>query len=200
MISREGGLLGLRAAHRLAELGCCEIEPGLSEAEFDRIERDFGFEFADDHRAFLAAGLPVGQEPQPGTTWEKLWPDWRNCVPDRLREQLAWPVDGILFDVEHNAFWHNTWGDRPDDLTAALTVARSQLAQVPTLVPIFGHRYLPAGHSTHGHPVLSVYQTDIVFYGTDLADYITNEFSGTGQSISEDWITPPLVRFWGDFL
>ena len=48
--------------------------------------------------------------------------------------------------------------------------------------------------------MLSVYQTDIILYGTDLADYITNEFSGTGRSISEDWITPPLVPFWGDFL
>jgi hypothetical protein len=184
----------------LAELGCCEIEPGLSEAEFDRIARDFGFEFADDHTAFLAAGLPVRQEPQPVATWEKPWPDWRAGDPDRLREQLAWPVDGALFDVEHNAFWHNTWGDRPDDLTMALTVARSRLAQAPTLIPIYGHRYLPAGHGTHGHPVLSVYQTDIIFYGTDLADYIRNEFSGTGPSISEDWITPPLVPFWGDFL
>lgn len=200
MISREGELLGLRAARRLAELDCCEIEPGLSEAEFNRIERDFGFEFADDHRAFLAAGLPLRQEPEPGATWRKPWPDWRAGDPDQLREQLAWPVDGTLFDVEHNGFWHNTWGDRPNDLTAALAVARSQLAQVPTLIPIYEHRYLPAGRGTHGHPVLSVYQTDIILYGTDLADYITNEFSGTDWSTSEDWITPPLVSFWGDFL
>ncbi|MGA5763420.1 hypothetical protein [Nonomuraea bangladeshensis] len=200
MISRDGELLGMRAAHRLAELGCCEIEPGLSEAEFDRVERDFGFEFADDHRAFLAAGVPVREEPQPGATWEHPWPDWRGGDPDRLRDQLAWPVEGILFDVEHSAFWHGTWGDRPDDLAAALAAARNRLHLVPTLIPVYGHRYLPAGRGTYGHPVLSVYQTDIIFYGTDLADYITTEFSGTDRSISEDWIAPPLVPFWGDLL
>lgn len=64
----------------MAELDCCEIEPGLSEAEFDRIERDFGFEFADDHRAFLAAGLPVKQEPEQGQT------------ADRSLAALAWPA------------------------------------------------------------------------------------------------------------
>ncbi|MFJ8963949.1 hypothetical protein ACIRG5_31625 [Lentzea sp. NPDC102401] len=40
----------------MAELGCCEIAPGLTDAEFARIEAEHGFEFADDHRAFLAVG------------------------------------------------------------------------------------------------------------------------------------------------
>ena len=42
------------------------------------------------------------------------------------------------------------------------------------------HRYLPAGRGNYGHPVLSIYQTDIIVYGTDLADYIDNEFGGSG--------------------
>jgi hypothetical protein len=44
-----GVRLGIEAAHRLAELGCCEIGPGLTDAEFAGIEHEFGFEFADDH-------------------------------------------------------------------------------------------------------------------------------------------------------
>ncbi|MEV0666222.1 hypothetical protein ACIBI3_19935 [Actinomadura luteofluorescens] len=35
-------------------------------------------------------------------------------------------------------------------------------------------------------------------YGTDIADYITNEFDG--GHISADWTLPPLVPFWSDFL
>ncbi|GAA0952866.1 hypothetical protein [Nonomuraea longicatena] len=80
MISREGELLGLRAAHMLAELGCCEIESGLSEAEIDRIERVFGFEFADDRKAFLATGLPVREEPLPGARLPPLVPFWRDLL------------------------------------------------------------------------------------------------------------------------
>ncbi|MEV0289657.1 hypothetical protein AB0H36_36495 [Kribbella sp. NPDC050820] len=51
--------VGLRAAERLVRLGTTEIQPGLSETELARVEQRFGFEFADDHRAFLTAGLPA---------------------------------------------------------------------------------------------------------------------------------------------
>lgn len=57
-------------------------------------------------------------------------------------------------------------------------------------------RYCRAG--TYGHPVLSIYQTDIIIHGTDLADYINHEF-GRG-SISADWTPPPMVPFWSDLL
>ena len=66
------------------------------------------------------------------------------------------------------------------------------------MIPVFGHRYLPAGRGTCGHPVLSIYQSDIIVYGTDLADYITCEFSR--RVISADWAAPPMVPFWSDFL
>jgi hypothetical protein len=78
LISKEGFRLGMEATRRLAELDCCEIEEGLSEAEFARIEQEYGVEFADDHRAFLAAGLLVRQPWEEGQTCEHPWPDWRN--------------------------------------------------------------------------------------------------------------------------
>ena len=37
---------------------------------------------------------------------------------------------------------------------------------------------------------LSIYQTDIIVYGTDLADYIDNEFGGSGWAISPEWRPP----------
>lgn len=58
-----------------------------------------------------------------------------------------------------------------------MDTARQMLAQAPTMVPVYGHRYLPAGRGTWGHPVLSMYQTDIICYGADLVDYINREFS-----------------------
>ncbi len=63
--------------------------------------------------------------------------------------------------------------------------------------PVYAHRYLPAGRGTYGHPVLSIYQTDIIVYGTDLADYINCEFGR--RFISPDWTPPPMVPFWSDF-
>jgi hypothetical protein len=197
VISSEAERLGKEAARRLARIGRgCEIGPGLTDAELASIEHDYEIEFADDHRAFLAAGLPLNTS----VPWRRgtPWPDWRDGDPANLRERLSRPVDGALFDVEHNALWHPSWGERPADTVEALTTARQYLSRIPKMIPVSGHRYLPAGRGTYGHPVLSIYQTDIIVYGTDIADYITCEFSR--WSISADWTPPPMVAFWSDFL
>ncbi|MBN0046379.1 hypothetical protein JS756_20175 [Streptomyces actuosus] len=44
MISSRGVRPGAKAARRLAETGLYEFEPGLTEAEFERIERAYGFD------------------------------------------------------------------------------------------------------------------------------------------------------------
>jgi hypothetical protein len=200
MGSGAGIRLGELAAHRLVQAGRFEIGPGLTGDEFARIERDYKCEFADDHRAFLAAGLPLNAPAAEDQARWKPWPDWRDGDPGDLHEQLSWPVEGALFDVENNAFWHRAWGQRPADISTALETARRHLTRAPQMIPVYSHRYLPAGRGAHGHPVLSIYQTDIIVYGTDLADYIHNEFSGSGRSISAGWIPPPMVPFWSDFL
>lgn len=172
------------------------IGPGLSDAEFTRVERDYEFEFADDHRAFLAAGLPLDA---PGLSQPySAWPDWRDGDLGDLRERLGRPVAGVLFDVQHNDVWHPSWGPRPAEPGEALRTAQRHLSQVPTMVPIYEHRCLPAGRGTYGHPVLSIMQTDIIIYGTDLAHYISCEFSR--RFLSPDWTPPPMVPFWSDFL
>ncbi|MFE2527237.1 hypothetical protein ACFXEL_23645 [Streptomyces sp. NPDC059382] len=198
-MTSEGARLGAQAAHRLSQLGSVEILPGLSDAEFARVEAEFGFEFSDDHRAFLAAGLPAGRPSSTGR--RQPWPDWRNGDADGLRDRLAWPVDGVLFDVEHDSFWSEDWGAKPGVLTDALMVARTRLAEVPKMIPICSHRYLPAGRGTYGHPVLSMYQTDIIYYGTDLVDYIHQEFGGPGMDRQDEaWDPKATVSFWRDLV
>ena len=72
-------------------------------------------------------------------------------------------------------------GHRPADTRARIQLAADRLAGVPQMVPVYAHRYLPAGRGMFGHPVLSIHQTDIICYGTDLVDYVYQEFgSGTG--------------------
>jgi hypothetical protein len=204
VISSQAARLGEEAARRLALGGRHEIGSGLTDAEFARIERDYGFEFADDHRAFLAAGLPLKtREPYER---RNRWPDWRDGDPGALRKMLGWPVEGALFDVQYNDLWHRSWGQRPADTSTALSVARRHLARAPKMIPVWGHRYLPAGRGTYGHPVLSIWQTDIIIYGTDLANYIALEFHREPWLIPGwtpppvGWTPPPMVPFWSDFL
>jgi hypothetical protein len=198
----EGVRLGEEAARRLAQTGRYKIGRGLTDAEFARIERKYEFEFADDHRAFLAAGLPLNPASQasPG----RGWPDWRRGRRRGLRKVLDWPVEGVLFDVQYNALWHPSWGQRPTDMSTALSTARGHLSRAPKMIPVWGHRYLPAGRGTYGHPVLSIYQVDIMMFGTDLAEYIAIEFQR--RSMIPDltpppgWTEPLMVPFWSDFL
>lgn len=199
MASNTAERLGRDAARRLAQTGRHPVGPGLTQSEFVRVERDYGFEFADDHRAFLAAGLPLNGPVRSGKSRQAHWPDWRDGSAADLREQLGWPVEGAIFDVRHNGLWHPSWGSRPADMREALAVARRHLVRVPVMVPVCGHRYLPAGRGTSGHPVLSIHQADIIIFGTDLADYIDREF-GQGLPISEHWTPPPMVPFWSEFL
>jgi len=198
-VNSEGRRLGKEAARRLARTGRYQIGPGLTDTEIARIERTYQFEFADDHRAFLAAGLPLNNPPGKGQTWSAPWPDWRDGHPDDLREQLGRPVEGALFDIG-NGLWLPAWGQRPASTSEALDTARPHLAQAPKMIPVYAHRYLPAGRGTHGHPVLSIWQTDIIVYGTDLADYVDHEFGGSEWLISPDWAPPPMVSFWSEFL
>ena len=70
------------------------------------------------------------------------------------------------------------------------------------MVPIYGHRYLPAGRGTFGHPVLSIHQTDVLCYGTDLVDYVYQEFGfGAGvERTDQRWRPQPTVAFWSDLI
>jgi hypothetical protein len=197
--------IGVEAMRRLRSWSVCAVEPGLTDAEFDDIEARYGFQFADDHRAFLAAGLPVNRSlpamlPEVSYTHPAPWPDWRAADVATLRKMLDWPVEGVLFDVEHNGHWRHDWGASPADSAARVDAARRFLSVVPVLVPVYGHRYLPAGAGTSGHPVLSMWQTDIIYYGADLADYIDREFRPDETRWADGRDLQATVEFWRDYL
>ncbi|WP_432008306.1 hypothetical protein [Streptomyces parvus] len=202
---RDGVRAGERAARRLAELGVCVLEPGLSDAEFDRIEAEYGIVFAPGHRGFLAAGLPVGRAapPEEGESPRNPWPDWRDGDPELIREWLGRPVEELLFSVEHG-WWlpGGRWGQRPADPAEAVAAARAALASVPKLIPLHGHRYLAAGAGktvAPGRVVLSVVGADTIPYGRDLAEWVEREFEDPGSD--KVWPEPAAgdrVSFWSD--
>ena len=176
---------GAAAADVLASYGRFTLRPGLSDSEIAAVEKEFGISFADDHRTFLSAALPIGRG----------WPDWRDGDRGQLREKLAMPVEGVLFDVAQNDFWYEGWGPRPEPAEQAVDVARRYLMTVPRMIPVFGHRYLPAVIADH--PVLSMYQTDIIYYGNDLDDWLHREFGLGAATPGERRATVP---FWRDLV
>ncbi|MCU7725462.1 hypothetical protein ODJ79_17180 [Actinoplanes sp. KI2] len=175
----------MTAAELLAASRRFTLAPGLTDEELAAIEKEFGFSFAADHRGFLAAGVPFGRG----------WPDWRTADRAALRSLLARPIEGVLYDVGQNSFWYEGWGPRPPSSADAVAAARRYLVTVPRVIPVYAHRYLPAGLA--GHPVLSIYQTDVITYGNDLLDWLNREF-GLGSPAAS--AVRPSVAFWRDLL
>ncbi|GGM82523.1 hypothetical protein GCM10011609_18100 [Lentzea pudingi] len=103
----------------------------------------------------------------------------------------------MLGEVESGEHWNSAWGERPEVLEVAMAVARWELTEAPRLVPVYGHRFLPAGRGSSGHPVLSVWGTDIITYGADLTDYLDQEFEKPRPDRRASRATVP---FWRDYL
>lgn len=125
----DGMKIGIEAARLLALADCCEIAPGLSEIELKGIEQEYGFEFADDHRAFLASGLPVSQPPEEGRGRTR-GRTGATATPKGSDSDLSGPVEGIALSVRRG-YWHPTWGQRPEDADEAFQQAQGLLARVP---------------------------------------------------------------------
>ena len=142
------------------------FEPGLTDAEVSSVEHAYCFTFPPDLREFLQTALP------------KHFPfaNWRSGDEAFIRELMREPLHGILFDVEHD-FWLPEWGSRPARIEEAKALVEDLVRQAPKLIPIYSHRMMPDRPHAPGTPVLSVHQTDIIYYGFDLDDYLRHEFS-----------------------
>jgi hypothetical protein len=174
-------------ANEFRNLGIA-FEKGLTDSELSNREREFGFEFPPDLKLLLQSFLPVEEE----------FPNWRSGPDKKLRDWFDWPFRGMCFDIENNTFWLPEWGARPENLGEAFEIARQAVAEAPRLIPVFSHRYIPDRPAGSGNPVLSVYQTDIIYYGFDLPSYFNREFG-----ISEPlWAAkdPLRVPFWSDII
>lgn len=171
----------------LLRSGGARLGPGLSAAEFAAAETRYGFRFPPDLRALLTVALPLGDSP-----------NWRALGSPELEDVVRWPLHGIQFDIERSGFWWPTWGPRPAALGDALAVAAHEVAAAPFLIPVYSHRYLPAEPPEAGNPVMSVYQTDIIYYGRDLRAYLANEFGGQRDFPNDDEVRP--VRFWSEVI
>ena len=170
------------------------VANGLTNKEIFEIETKFNFKFPPDLKVILQQGLPSGDN----------FPDWRQALSDQLmaREIIEWldqPFRGILFDIEHNDYWNETWEPRTGDLKENLEIAKRHFKYYSKLIPIFAHRYISSEPNEEGNPVYSVHQTDIIYYGYDLPTYFANEFH---FALPETFNIPEqpkrIISFWSE--
>ncbi len=148
---------------------------GLSDAEIARIEAVWNVRFPAGHRLFLqmvhATDRPMSNayyldEENMAMRQEPGVHDWRNET--EIRDALESALRGIVFDVEHHRVWHAEWGERPRTADARESKVRDAFERAPRLIPILGHRYLLSDEAGIGSAVLSIHQTDMIVYGSDL--------------------------------
>ena len=84
-----------------------KFEHGLSDEEVQQIENKFNLRFPPDLQYFLQKELPISNG----------FVNWRLGLQSKIeamdiRKRIDWPFSGIVFDIEHNAFWMEEWGEK----------------------------------------------------------------------------------------
>lgn len=194
---------------------------GLTPHEVAKIEKKWGLRFPAEYRKFLATlNAPdrgkycVGWSDDPpfGLTEEEDEPSFYNWRTDdqRIADALAWPLEGLLFDVAENALWPHGWGEKPINDILVREKVTSLLSDAPKLIPLIGHRYLVGNSIATGFPVVSVWKSDIVFYGSNLQNFLLLEladllqidrfeiFEAANQNLTEELTAS--IPFWGELM
>ena len=172
-----------------------QFDSGLSNDEIIKIVSKFNIKFPPDLKQFLQLGLPISDS----------FVNWRQGLISKDTEakivsRLDWPLEGMLFDLQSNDFWINSWGDKPETYSEKERIAKEKYLTFPKLIPIYSHRYIPMEPMESGNPIFSVHQMDIIYYGYDLATYFANEFHfelPDGFKIVNE---PKNIRFWSNWI
>jgi hypothetical protein len=189
----EGALTGLWRDATSGSAGV-RLTPGMSDAEIDSAEAAYSVAFPPDLRTCLQAAVPVSAYDESRPELRAKFPNWRDLSNPGIVLRLSWPWEGIVFDLEHNPErWLPDWGERPKILSERIRVVREKYEAAPRLIPVFSHRYIPAAPHESGNPVFSVYQMDIIHYGSDLEDYLRAEFLASAQAPTQE---PKQIAFW----
>lgn len=190
---------------------------GLSNTEISRIELQWDLTFPPDYRLFLKtlhtvdrsmAGAFYTNSNQMESKTGPSFYNWTTETKD-LEAAHAQVLEGIYFDVERNNLWLSSWGSKQNSSDHNRAHLRQLVAKAPKLIPIFGHRFLLVEPCIAGNPILSIHQSDIIIYGSDLRQYFLVEFSDlldlderkptklTDKASIDDFHNIP---FWGELI
>lgn len=166
-----------------------EFDKGLNQTEFLKIKQEYGIEFPNELKEFYSFVLPISNN-------FYNWRDFSNENVSKMKRVLNKPFDDI-YEMADEVFWCKDWGDEPDKNERA-SVIRQKLKNAPKLIPIYLHRYMPM-IKKENVPIISICDTDVIYYGENLESYLEVEFGDKKQNDIEFVKIEPIL-FWSDLL
>jgi len=154
---------------------------GYTQSQLDDAQERYCLRFPPD-----LIDLFLDRQPADGYDWSVENP--------RIRAMLAFPMDMLLFDVEHG--WWLDWGERPSKVEERKEVVSRALAAAPALIPLCSHRFIPEVPCLTGNPVFSMHGFDTIYYGSNLQNYFEREF-GDSRKVPLGNICR-RIPFWSD--
>ena len=178
---------------------------GLSESYVAAVETSIRSEFSQEYREFLRT-LHTTDRPlhrrlhRHGETPQVIdVPSFTNWTTDLQATYLSIEStrETIARSVADTNSWHPKWGVRPEEATSRKSVIRDLIDAAPTLVPVFGHRYLVTGVKSY---ILSVVGSEIIIFADNFRQYLLNELATVlGVPIDVPSKTPS-IPFWSDLI
>lgn len=160
---------------------------GYSQEEIDGIQDRWNLRFPPDLIDILREYRPLigGQ----GSF------DWILSDSSDIQSRLDWPFDGLWADVKRGHVWWPEWGEKPASLGEQQSRFKEIFSMAPKLIPLFGLRYLPQEPFERGNPVFSLYQSDVIYYGANLEDWMERERHGHDY---KPWPPVKEIPFWSE--
>jgi len=196
-------LEGLQARMRARYGAAMTFAPGLTTAEFQRLEDQFDLRFPPDLRSWLRFTLPIHDS----------FPNWRADTAHELQWTHDYLFDGIWGDIDDygpwstpqytypaghpiSPAWPAAWGPLPAEREVAYTIFCEQFARAPRLIRLDGHRFLPDRPLLAGNPVFSIVQTDIIHLAANLPNLFTSSYGDSRWRQAMAHVRS--IEFWTD--
>lgn len=190
-----------------------EFEEGLTIDEIAQIEEIYDIKFPKSLKDFFTEALPVFFEyphplPSENDSSESeileikkrinfpIWNDFSESNILRIKERINFPIKGVMEDVI-SGYWLDSWGERPNNAEEIKKISLFHMNKAPKLIPIYSHRYIAQIDGIEDPPIISVMQTDIIYYGNNLFDYFKREFL---RDTSAKLERPVSIPVWGDIM